>query len=53
LKFGDPEDILEVLVENIEETIGEAPEETKGDDQGEREDECLSLKETRGERGGV
>ena len=53
LQLGDPEDILEMLVEDIEETVRETPEEEERDDQGEGKDESLSLEEARGERGGV
>jgi len=34
LQLGDPKDILEVLVEDIEETVRETPEEKERDDQG-------------------
>ncbi len=47
LQLGDAEDILEMLVENVEEAIREAPEEEEGDDEGEGKDESLSLEEAR------
>lgn len=34
MQLGDPKDILEVLVEDIEETVRETPEEKERDDQG-------------------
>jgi len=39
LELCDTEDGLEVLVEDIEKTVGETPEEEEGDDEGEGEDE--------------
>lgn len=39
LKLGDVENSLEMLVENIEKSITETPEEEERDDEGEREDE--------------
>jgi len=39
LKTADAENGLEMLVEDIEKTVGETPEEEEGDDEGEGEDE--------------
>jgi hypothetical protein len=50
LELGDVEDSLEMLVENIEKAITEAPEEEERDDQGEREDEFFASKESRRKR---
>jgi hypothetical protein len=36
LELGDTENILEVLVQHIEETIGETPQEEEGGDEDER-----------------
>jgi len=49
LELGDVEDGLEMLVEHIKKAITEPPEEEQADDEGEREDECLSTKESRSE----
>lgn len=38
-ELRDSQDILEVLVENIEQSVGESPEEEERDDQAEREDQ--------------
>lgn len=43
LELGDVEDGLEMLVEHIEKTVGETPEEEERDDEGEREDELSAL----------
>lgn len=45
LQPADLQDILEVLVEHIEQTVGETPEEEEGDDQGQRPDELPAPKE--------
>lgn len=45
LEFGYAEDILEVFVQDVKKAIGEAPEEEKGDDEGEWEDEGFSFEE--------
>lgn len=42
-----------MLVEDIEETVGETPEEEERCDQGEREDELLSLEEAPLDGGGA
>ncbi len=42
LKLRDLEDILEMLVEDIEETVGKSPEEEKRCDECDREDERLA-----------
>lgn len=47
LQLGDVEDGLEMLIEHIEETVGETPEEEERDDKGEREDELSALEEAR------
>jgi hypothetical protein len=38
LELGDTEDILEVLVKDVEETVGETPQEEEGGDEDERPD---------------
>ena len=47
----DAEDILEMLVQDIEKTVRETPEEEQRGDEGDGEDELLSSKETTSDGG--
>lgn len=51
-ELGDTEDILEMLVQDIEKTVRETPEEEQRGDEGDGEDELLSSKETTSDGGG-
>jgi hypothetical protein len=50
LEFGDVEDSLEMLVEDVKEAITETPEEEEGYDEREREDESFAPEEAACER---
>lgn len=52
LKLGNAEDSLEVLVEDIEEAVGESPQEEQGGDQSNWEDELPTSEVTTLNSGG-
>jgi len=51
LELCDTEDILEMLVQDIEKTVRETPEEEQGGDEGDGEDELLSCEEATSDGG--
>jgi hypothetical protein len=51
LELCDTEDILEMLVQDIEKTVRETPEEEQRGDEGDREDELLSSEEATSDGG--